>query len=226
MGQIIYYTKEYKRCYSILYIMTMFFDIGANIGRWALANINACDKIISVEASPITFQRLQAECKHDRITLVNYAVCNNNGEDITFYQADADTISTLNKDWLTDEKSRFNGWGYTEITCKTTTIDALIETYGKPDLIKIDVEAGEYLCVQSLSQKVDLLCFEWAAELNDISFLCLDYLSGIGFSHFYLQFSDEYTFRPPANEFYDITEIKNRLNATIPKDHVGMIWCK
>lgn len=206
--------------------MTMFFDIGANVGKWALANINACDKIIAIEASPITFQLLQNECKHDRITLVNYAVCNNNFEDITFYQADADTISTLNKDWLTNEKSRFNNWGYKEIICKTTTIDSLIETYGKPDFIKIDVEAGEYLCIQSLSQKVDLLCFEWASELNEITFQCIDYLYGLGFSQFYLQFGDEYTFRPPVNEYGDITELKEKMNQTIPKQHMGMVWCK
>ena len=44
----------------------MYFDIGANIGNWSLANINQCDKIISVEASPITFKRLENNCKHNR----------------------------------------------------------------------------------------------------------------------------------------------------------------
>ena len=28
----------------------------------------------------------------------------------------------------------------------------------------------------SLTKKVDTLCFEWAAEVNDITFKCLDYL--------------------------------------------------
>ena len=203
--------------------MTMFFDIGANDGLWSLANIDACDKIIAIEASPITFQRLP---KHDRITLVNYAVSNSNGEDVIFYHADLDVLSTLNKAWLTDEKSRFNGRGYKEITCKTITLDSLIETYGKPDLIKIDVEAGEYLCIQSLSQKVDLLCFEWATEMNDITFQCLDHLYGLGFTQFHLQFRDNYTYRPPENEYYDVTEIKNRLNNTIPKQDWGMVWAK
>ena len=36
----------------------MYFDIGSNIGKWALANINQCDKIIAIEASPITFNNL------------------------------------------------------------------------------------------------------------------------------------------------------------------------
>ena len=33
----------------------MFFDIGANIGKWSLDN---CDKIIAVEAAPNTFNKL------------------------------------------------------------------------------------------------------------------------------------------------------------------------
>lgn len=116
----------------------MYFDIGANIGNWSLANINQCDKIISIEASPITFDKLLNNCKNDNIVLLNYAVCNNNCDDITFYQADTDVLSTTNKEWLTSENSRFYNHPYTEIVCKTITIDKLIEQYGLPDLIKID----------------------------------------------------------------------------------------
>lgn len=204
----------------------MYFDIGANIGNWALANINQCNKIISIEASPITFKKLENNCKNDNIILVNYAVCNNNGNDITFYQAYADTISTINKDWLTHETSRFYNYPYTEITCKTISIDKLIEQYGKPDLIKIDVEGGEYECVSSLTQKVDLICFEWASEINDITIKCIDYLFNLGYTEYYVQNSDNYTFRPTDNEFYDIFTIKTNLSKTIPKQDWGMIWCK
>jgi len=204
----------------------MYFDIGCNIGDWALANINNCNKIISIEASPITYDRLVNHCKHDNIVLLNYAVCNNNGEDITFYHADCDTLSTLNKEWLTHETSRFHNYAYTEITCKTITIDSLIEKYGIPNLIKIDVEGGEYNTVSSLNQKVDLLCFEWACEVNNITFKCLDHLLTLGFTQFYLQFEDTYTFRPKEDDYYDIDSIKQKLKETIPKYHWGMIWCK
>jgi FkbM family methyltransferase len=204
----------------------MYFDIGSNIGNWSLANIHHCDKIICIEASPITFEKLEHNCKHENIVLLNYAICNNNGEDITFYQAGCDTISTINKDWLNHEKSRFYNSSFTEIKCKTTTIDNLIEIYGIPDLIKIDVEGGEYECISSLTQKVNLLCFEWASELNDITFQSLDYLYTLGFTEFYLQYLDNYTFRPNKEEYYDIIEIKNKLSQTIPRDHWGMIWCK
>ena len=135
----------------------MYFDIGANIGRWSLANINSTNKIISVEAIPSTFNKLKENTINNNIECLNYAVCNNNGNDITFYSCNAHTLSTLNKEWLTSKTSRFYGFKYTEIICPTITIDNLIKIYGKPDLIKIDVEGGEYECILSLTQKIDML---------------------------------------------------------------------
>lgn len=204
----------------------MFFDIGSNIGSWALANISQCDKIVSVEASPTTFSKLVNKCVNDKIILLNYAVCNNNGNDITFYNARCDVLSTINKEWLVSESSRFCNQPFTEITCKTITIDNLIEKYGIPDLIKIDVEGGEYECISSLTQKVKLLCFEWAAELNSISYKCIDHLFNLGFTRYYIQMGDNYTFRPNDNDFYDIHTVKGLLCKTAAKRDWGMIWCK
>jgi FkbM family methyltransferase len=165
----------------------MYFDIGSNVGNWSLSNINQCDKIIAVEASPLVFNKLKNNCQNEKIILLNYAVCNNNGNDITFYQAESDVLSTINKDWLTNETSRFYNYPYIEITCKTISIDKLIEHYGLPDLIKIDVEGGEYDCIVSLTQKVNLLCFEWASEMNTITINCIDYLFKLGFTEYYIQ---------------------------------------
>jgi FkbM family methyltransferase len=206
----------------------MFFDIGANIGRWSFSNLSKGAKIIAVEASPMVFERLKANVSRvgDAIIPLNYAVCNNDGKDITFYQAQWDVISTIHKEWLTSEDSRFHNQPFTEITCKTITIDRLIELYGVPDLIKIDVEGGEYECITSLTRKVDTLCFEWASEVNDITFRCLDYLASLGFSRFYLQFADEYTFRPNESDYYDIDTMKLKLRNTRPKHDWGMAWCK
>jgi FkbM family methyltransferase len=204
----------------------MYFDIGSNIGKWSLANITNCNKIISIEASPIIFQRLVNNCKNDRIILLNYAVCNNNCNDITFYQADCDVLSTINKEWLTGETSRFYNSHYTEITCKTITIDKLIEQYGLPDLIKIDVEGGEYECIRSLTKKNKLLCFEWASETNTITFNCIDYLYKLGYTQYHIQMGDDYLFRPKEDDFYDINTIKTKLSNTISKKDWGMIWCK
>ena len=155
-----------------------------------------------------------------------YAVCNNNCTDITFYQANSDVLSTINKDWLTENKSRFCNHPYKEITCKTITIDKLIEHYGTPDLIKSDVECGEYECICSLTQKVKLLCFEWAAEYNSITINCINYLNKLGYTQYYMQLRDNYLFRPKDSDFYCIDTVKIKLSNTQPKKDWGMIWCK
>ena len=176
----------------------MFFDIGANIGKWSLSNVNSCEKIIAIEASPNTFKRLVNNIVgNKKIIPLSYAVCNSDKEFIEFYNCSADTLSTTNKDWLDSEKSRFyKQYNYNVINCKTITIDKLIEEYGTPELIKIDVEGGEFECLSSLTQKINNLCFEWASETNDITFKCLDYLEILGYTEFAIQIEDNYTYRP------------------------------
>ena len=204
----------------------MFFDIGANIGRWSLDNLNNCNKIIAIEASPDTFKKLISNTYHiNNIISLNYAVCNSDKEFIEFYNCNADTLSTINKDWLDSETSRFyKQFTYDVIQCKTTTIDKLIQEYGVPELVKIDVECGEFECLLSLTQKVKNICFEWASETNDITFKCLDYLKNLGYNDFSIQFQDNYTYRP---QFYkDIDFVKECLSKTSPKNEWGMIWVK
>ena len=204
----------------------MFFDIGANVGKWSLANIHQTDKIIVVEASPTTFQRLIKNVGNNaNLTCLNYAVCNSEDEYITFYNSSADTLSSINKEWHTSEKSRFyNQYAYQEIKCKTIKVDELIRQYGVPELIKIDVEGGEYECISSLTQRVNQICFEWASETNDITYKCIDHLISLGYTTFSIQLEDHYTYRPTV--YTDANSIKTRLMQTTPKKEWGMIWAK
>lgn len=204
----------------------MYFDIGANIGKWSLTNITKTDKIIAIEAINETFQKLKNNVGNNiNIIPLNLAVCYSDCNEITFYKAiNADTLSTLNQDWLNNPKSRFFGTSYVEEVCKTISIDNLIETYGEPELIKIDVEGGEFETIKSLTKKTNNLCFEWASETNDITLKCIDYLFNLGFNKFYVQFGDDYIFRP--SNYYDINHTKNILSNSKPKIDWGMIWCK
>lgn len=204
----------------------MFFDIGANIGNWSLANIDNCEKIIAIEAAPDTFNTLSNNTNtNNKITCLNFAVCNSDDEYITFYNSQANTISTMNKDWLDSPTSRF--YNYTThniIKCIPIKIDKLIEIYGLPTLIKIDVEGGEFECLTSLTQKVDNICFEWASETNTITFNCIDYLEKLGFNEFAIQFEDNYTHRPQI--YTNKESILEILNKTTPKKEWGMVWAK
>jgi FkbM family methyltransferase len=202
----------------------MFFDIGANIGKWSLTNISNCDKIIAIEAAPNTFQKLLSNViSCDNIICLNYAVCNSNEEYVDFFNCATNTISTLNGNWLTSTESRFyNHNSYNIIKCKTIKLDSLIEKYGIPKLIKVDVEGGEFETISSLTTKVEQICFEWASETNDITFKCMDHLETLGYQKYAIQYEDEYTFRP--TDYFDKETILNHLKNTTPKNEWGMIW--
>lgn len=205
---------------------SLIFDIGANVGNWAIANLEKATQIISVEASPKTFQKLSENCKqYSKITCLNYAVCNSNEPEIVFYDAAFDTISTLNKDWLTSDASRFVNTPYNVIKCKPISLDKLIETYGLPDLIKIDVEGAEDIVLQSLSKKCKMICFEWASEMNKVIYNCLDQLLKLGFTKFCIQTGDDYKYRPDRSQFVETIDICKYLSTTVPKVDWGMIWC-
>lgn len=202
------------------------FDIGANIGSWSIANLDRYEKIIAVEASPYIFDRLNNNTKiYPKIITINKAVSYVNGN-VEFYQAQCDVISTTNKEWLCNENNRFYGHPFQVLSVQTISLDELINIYGKPSLIKIDTEGGEYSTIKSLTSKVDYLCFEWASETETINLNCLDYLESIGFKYFYLQMQDNYTFIPNTDDYTDIDTIKEQLSKTIKKKDWGMIWCR
>ncbi|NDE14532.1 FkbM family methyltransferase [bacterium] len=207
----------------------LIFDIGANVGAWALANLTPTTTIISVEASPITFQQLKAKvAREPKIVPLNFAVCQSETPTITFYHCTAaGTISTLDKDWLSSPESRFGNYrtSIQEVTVPTKSIDALIAEYGMPDILKIDVEGAEHLVLQSLSIKVPLLCFEWAAEWKEKNIACINRLLELGFRQFAVQYEDKYTWRP--HEFSDdANSIISIFNTAVSKKEWGMIWAQ
>jgi len=62
-----------------------------------------------------------------------------------------------------------------------TTLDMLIGKYGVPDFCKIDVEGYEYNVLRGLTQRVEVLSFEYTVpEFTNSVVQCIDYLSAIG----------------------------------------------
>jgi FkbM family methyltransferase len=212
------------RIISILVLQMLIFDIGANIGRYALSNYQPSDNIICVEASPSTFRTLCNNTNnHNNIKCINFAVTNSSEDYVTFYDSPINTISTLDKAWLSDTSSRFYGTHYNEILVPTISIDRLIETYGIPDILKIDVEGAENIVIKSLSKKCNILCFEWATEWNAKTFECIDHLHMLGYDKFHIQMGDAYTYRPSIFE-YSVNQLKEKLTTTKNKIDWGMIW--
>jgi len=193
------------------------FDVGAYEGKWTRDNVSAglVSRAVCVEASPGRCRAMGLPRGCERVCA---AVTSSTEPTIAFYEAGC--LSSINPEWYTI--GRFAGTKTHKVSAPTVTLDSLIATYGKPDLIKIDVEGAELDVLRSLTQKVSLLCFEWASELSVHE--CIDYLVGLGFTEFSVQSGDAYTFRP--TEYMSAQGAKDVLDKSIRNVDWGMVWCK
>ncbi len=176
--------------------MNLIFDIGFNVGEFTQTCFNKykdCN-IIAVEANP-TLVKLASPhfFTNYNFTLHNNLVSDKMNEEINFYVSPNTTgVSTASTQFM--ENSRFTKGSKNleknsikweaPIKVESITIDSMIERYGIPDLIKIDVEGYELSVLKGLTQKVNDICWEWHEEEDDTLFKSLEHLQSIGYTQF------------------------------------------
>ena len=159
--------------------------------------------------------------------IINLLVSDTDKELQDFYVCETahGVLSTASDFWK--DKGRFAKQHYQKpIQVATITLNTLIKIFGKPDEIKVDVEGFEFNVLKGLSQKVDLVSFEWSEESIDVLQGCLGCLQNLGYTEFFMQDTDSYTFRPTI--WNTIVEIQEKISQLIParKDAWGMIYAK
>ena len=60
----------------------------------------------------------------------------------------------------------------------------MVEQYGKPNLIKIDVEGYEYNAIKGLTTKMNDICFEWHEEEYENLKKIVNHLKSVGYTEF------------------------------------------
>lgn len=204
----------------------MIFDIGANRGLFTDVCIsnNPNSKIITIEANPYLFNYLIEKYKNNKnVEVINTLISKENDRLIPFYLSNADTISTASVDWITQSRFTNSYVWYKPIQIKSRSLDSLIDEYGIPELIKIDVEGYEYEVISGLSKKAKEICFEWAEEqYENINKTC-EHLESIGYTQFGFIEGDEYMKKPQEYTSWKTSSIHSIVNPE-RKDKWGMIW--
>lgn len=162
----------------------LLFDIGANRGDATLAGLQKGYDVVAVEPAPKVFAQLIKNFIYNpRVTPLHYAVSDSDYKHIEFYECVEDGLSTTNKEWLTNETMPYAGKQFRTIYATSITIDTLADRVGIPDLIKIDVEGGEWAVLKGMKRRYSKLAMEWTFETFDEHDKQCDYLYKLGYRY-------------------------------------------
>jgi FkbM family methyltransferase len=159
------------------------FDIGANMGNRTEVFLALNATVVAVEPQEECLRILRDRYKDNpRLILIDKGLDKIEGERKLFV-SNANTLSTMSDEWINlGEKGRlFEGSTWSKKTIvRTTTLDALIKTYGVPAFCKIDVEGFEYSVLRGLSKPVNVISFEFVPEFVESAVNCIRYIAKLG----------------------------------------------
>lgn len=167
--------------------MELAFDIGANLGTKLNVILSRAKKVVAFEPHPEVYPVLKDACQHiPNVIVDNRALSDQIGEKV-FSMGDHSQISTFSSDWMTDSRfTKFNHTWYRKVAVNTTTLDSIIEEYGIPNYVKIDVEGYEYEVLTGLTKLIPncVFSFEWAEECKDSIIKSFNHLTNLGYNKF------------------------------------------
>lgn len=155
------------------------FDIGANVGNRIEPMLHLGAKVVAVEPQENCVTLLK-EKFGDRIVLVQKGVCSETGVRDFYINESHSGISTFSEEFIqktSSDRHNDNVWKK-PVKMQMTTLDHLIEEYGVPAFIKIDVEGFEVEVLKGLTKPVQCISFEYTFPvLVDNAKKCVEILS-------------------------------------------------
>jgi len=149
------------------------FDVGAHLGVKVEALLEAGARVVAIEPEPTCIGALTEKfASHPRVDLVKRGVAAQPGRATLHRRPDTLSMTSLREDW---------GYGAVEsVEIELTTLDGIIQAFGVPKYIKVDVEGFETEVFKGLTRHVPLISFEFHLEELERARSCLSLLSQLG----------------------------------------------
>ena len=205
------------------------FDVGANVGSRSKLFLNLGAKVVAFEPQPELCEHLTQHLRlHKNFTLMPTGL-GANPSVVELKISDAHVLSSMSNRWIesTRKSGRFSSYNWDKsIDVKIDTLDNMLNKFGVPKFVKIDVEGYELEVLQGLSHPVKYLSLEFTSEDIDNFKKCLHRIERIG--KYIFQFSEGETLKMSFQKWMDGEAIMKSLESKIDAQPMlwGDIYCK
>jgi FkbM family methyltransferase len=179
------------------------FDIGANRGEKAVIFAQSATRVVCVEPSPASVSGLRRRFrKFPAVSIVGKGVGAFPSTLPFSMFGDSDCYNTFSTKWATaigtsENNGRPRKEKPTIVDVPVITLNQLIDHYGHPSYIKIDVEGFEHEVIKGLTQPVNLISIE--CNLPEFESETLESISRLDAIQYNAQFN--YCLTEPPSQF-------------------------
>jgi len=204
------------------------FDIGAHAGNRARALAALGCRVVAVEPQPDFVRLLRLLFgRSPQVEIVEAAVGAAPGLASLSISHRHPTVTTMETAWR-ETRSRESDFSEVrwdrQVDVSVTTLDALIDRYGTPVFVKLDVEGAEPSVLAGLTCPVRTISFEYLPRALDFASQCVDRLGQLG--HYLYNFSIGESYRLASDRWLTSVELMAALETKDAHRRAGDVYAR